>query len=297
MRPVLPACRAPSANPCSNFDELTLQLNDQLTLIGVATKIVRTGREEAEAALAGVRQGSEAVGRDMAALGDRATGLGSHLDGLRTAVTAGVQDVITQTDRLQKRSETISGTLSQQGRQIEAVLGQAGEVATVLSASGTLARETSSQMRDSVRSLSEDIAQVAGAVRAQEDSLAATAKSSLAALRETAAGLDEIISRSGSSMGTLDRKAGEISFAVATSLNLHHRSDRAASPRPARRSRAVAAKPPPRSRRRRLLLPARPAKCTASPATWQMQPNRQRPRSRKLSWPAVRLKRPSRSWN
>jgi methyl-accepting chemotaxis protein len=201
------------------FDDFNGRFDEQVKLIGVATKTLRSSREEAEAAFESVRHSSEATGRDLDALGDRASGLGAHLDGLRTSVTAGINDVIAQAERLQRRGETITGTLGEQSRQIERTLGGVGEIATVLSASGTLAKETAERMRESLGTISGNIAQAASEIRIREDSLATASKASVAALRETVGTLDDIILRSGSAIGGLDRKAGEISFAVATSLN------------------------------------------------------------------------------
>jgi chromosome segregation ATPase len=201
------------------FDDFTSGLNEQIKLLGMAAKVVRSGQAEAEAAFSSVRQGTETAGRDIASLGDRALGLGTHLDGLRTAVTAGVNDVMAQTERLQKRSETISATLNEQGQRIESVLGQAADVATILSTSGSLARETTDRMRESVISLNGSVVKAVDDIREREENLTIAAKGSLAALREAMAGIDDIIQRSGSAIGGLDRKAGEISFAVATSLN------------------------------------------------------------------------------
>ena len=201
------------------FEEFGEKLDDQIHLIGIATKIIRVGHEEADSAFDSIRHGTESVGRELGMLGERTRGLGTHLDGLRNAVSTGVTDVVEHSDRLQRRSESLSTTLTEQGRQIDQAMEKVVQVTTALGASSTLIGTTGDQLRESADTACENLSKVAVDLQKRENALVSTGKSSAATLREAMATLDETVHRSGVALGGLDRKAGEINFAVTASLN------------------------------------------------------------------------------
>ncbi len=215
------------------MDALAGRFDGQKTSAGDAERALTQAGQKLTEALAQIRAEQEAVSREMETVGERSHSVSVRLEGLRTAAVSGVADLITEADRLQKRSEMLTDELKGQSGVLGDAIGRAGDIAEMLRATGTVVNdavgkvgEASQKIRGELHDVGREIDREGGRLEKRAETAAVTLVGARAKLEETVTHIDGIL-------GGLDRRAGEINFAVASSLSrlgeLSHGLERARS--------------------------------------------------------------------
>ena len=217
----------------AHLDEIGDRFGQQVATVGEAERQIADGLEKIGSALARTRVEQEEATRDLEALGERTGGLSVRLEGLRTAAVTGASDLISEADRLQKRAETLSNELRGHSGVISDAVGRASEIGTILRATSTMMSEVTDRASEASRQIRGEFDTTSREIEAQGTRLAERASQATEVLDQARQQMESAVSNVESTLNGLDRKAGEINFAVSSSLSrlgeLTHGLERARS--------------------------------------------------------------------
>ena len=215
------------------LDQIAGRFDQQVASVGEAERQIADGLEKIGTALARTRAEQEDATRDLESLGERTGGLSARLEGLRAAAVNGSADLMSEADRLQKRAETLSIELRGHSGVISDAVGRASEIGTILRATSTLMSEVTDRAGEASRRILGEFDTTSREIESQGARLAVRASEATGVLDQARLQMETAVANVESTLTGLDRKAGEINFAVSSSLSrlgeLTHGLERARS--------------------------------------------------------------------
>ncbi len=201
------------------LDYLATRFQGEIGTAGEVEHAIGETAQRIVEALARVRSEQEMTTRELDNFGDRSHGISLRLEGLRAAAMSGVSDLIGETDRIQKRSESLTDELKGQSIAFGEAMNRADSIASIIRNTGTLieqavanADQASRQLRGEFHTVGQDMETHGGRLRSQADQAVET-------MRDAKARMEETIGQIGSVIGSLDGKANDINFTVSSSFS------------------------------------------------------------------------------
>jgi ABC-type transporter Mla subunit MlaD len=203
----------------SRLDEAASRFDTQISTAGNAERQIVDGLELVGNALARTRVEQDTTMRALETMAERTSGLTGRLEGLRTAAIAGANDLIGETDRLQRRTEALSHELRGHNNVINGAVERASEIGAVLQSTGTVINEIAGRATEASRQIRDEFDRARNGIEAEGMKLVDRARDAGSIIDRTRTQLEDVAGTVASTFNDFDHRAGEINFSVVSSLS------------------------------------------------------------------------------